>query len=584
MSRKAERRKVAFYIRVSSFEQNVEGSVGGQRDALAAVAAAMGLEFYKEYVDEGISGRKDSRGNFQLMMKEGLQKPRAFDVLLIWDQSRLSRKNTTSMAAIEKLEENGVEVREAREAPPEDPKTRKLLRGIRGSVNEYQLDVMSEDIARGQRRSAREGFWQSATIPYGYAREYIYVGPRRRSRLVINPDEQPDVRLIFDLGLKDMSPSRIVKWLNENGHFKADGTRWKVSHIRKILSNPVYFGMFIRGLRSKTRMLAVPVTFQRNACEPIVTEEEFLQVQELRAARTFERQHPRNSASPYPLSGLMACELHDANLNMEGAKDRKGGKYTCNAIRQEQRKDCTTPRLPAEDIHARVVQCLTDRILTDDAITAMAAEIKKERGGGDQEQELELKSIRARIASVKHGKDYLVKKVIAGEMEDRDITEQMNGIRSNLERLERREEEIKAELANQNAFFTDLDRIKAYARDLNTYLREGNEDTLKQIFHLVIEKIIVRPGSATIRYTIPMPPDDAGDWMLSEELDLDGPVLRIRPPAQAGVQRRYGESSVPRQQGAPSTVPLSSVAGVSAELGLGRLSERYLTGTRRCAR
>ena len=356
MSRKQERRKVAFYIRVSSFEQNVEGSVGGQRDALAAVAAAMDLEFYKEYVDEGISGLKDSRANFQLMMKDGLQKPRTFDVLLIWDQSRLSRKNTTAMAAIEKLEDNGVEVREVREAPPEDPKTRKLVRGIRGSVNEYQMDVMSEDIARGQRRSAREGYWQGPTIPYGYQRKYVYVGPRRRTQLEINPNEEPDVRLVFDLGLKDMAPSRIVRWLHENGHFKADGTRWKVSHIRKILSNPVYFGMFIRGLRSKKKM-AVPVTYQRDACEPIVSEDDFKQVQELKAARTFEQQHPRNSASPYPLSGLLVCEIHEANLNMEGAKNRKGGKYTCSAIRQEQRNDCTTPRLPADDIHARVTQC-----------------------------------------------------------------------------------------------------------------------------------------------------------------------------------------------------------------------------------
>ena len=293
--------------------------------------------------------------------------------------------------------------------------------------------------------------------------------------------------------------------------------------------------MFIRGLRSKTTMLAVPVTFQRNACESIVTEEEFLQVQELRAARTFERQHSRNSASPYPLSGLMACELHDANLNMEGAKDRKGGKYTCNAIRQEQRKGCTTPRLPAEDIHARVVQCLTDRILTDDAITAMAAEIKRDQGSGDKEQQLELKSTRARIASPEQRKDNLLEKVANGQMRDSDITEQMDGMRSNLELLERREDELKAELANQNAFFNDLERIKAYARDLKTYLREGNEDTLKQIFHLVIAKIIVQPRSATIKYAIPLPPDDAGDWMMSEALDHRGPVLRIRPPAQAGV-------------------------------------------------
>ncbi len=543
MTKKQERRKVAFYIRVSSFEQNVEGSVGGQRDALAAVAAVMDLDFYKEYVDEGISGLKDSRRNFQLMMKEGLQKPHLFDVLLIWDQSRLARKNTTALSAMEKLEENGVEVREVREAPPEDPKTRKLVRTIRGGVNEYALDVMAEDIARGQRRSAREGYWQAPTIPYGYSREYVYVGPRRRSKLIINPDEQPHVRLVWDLGLKNMAPSRIVRWLHENGHFKADGTRWKVSHIRKILSNPVYFGMFIRGLRSKKKM-AVPVTYQRNACEPIVSEEEFQHLQELKAGRTFERRHPRNSASPYPLSGLLACESHDANLNMEGAKDRKGGKYACSAVRQEQITDCTTPRLPADDIHARVAQCLIDRILTDDTVTAMAAEIKRDLGNGDQEQELELKATREKIASATQRKDNLLRKVMDGELMDNDITEQMNGIRSNLELLQRREGELNANVANQNAFLTDLERIKAYARDLKTYLREGNEDALKQIFHLVIEKIIVRPGSATIRYTIPMPPDGTGDWMLSEELDLDGPVLRISPPAQAGLIQSNCERSV----------------------------------------
>ena len=52
MSKKQEPRKVAFYIRVSSFGQNVEGFVDSQRDALKAAAAALGLNVYKEYVDE----------------------------------------------------------------------------------------------------------------------------------------------------------------------------------------------------------------------------------------------------------------------------------------------------------------------------------------------------------------------------------------------------------------------------------------------------------------------------------------------------------------------------------------------------
>ena len=52
MSEKQEPKKVAIYIRVSSLGQNVERSVGNQRDALTAAAAARDLDFYKEYVDE----------------------------------------------------------------------------------------------------------------------------------------------------------------------------------------------------------------------------------------------------------------------------------------------------------------------------------------------------------------------------------------------------------------------------------------------------------------------------------------------------------------------------------------------------
>ena len=64
----------------------------------------------------------------------------------------------------------------------------------------------------------------------------------------------------------------------------------------------------------------------------------------------------------------------------------------------------------------------------------------------------------------------------------------MNGIRGNLEPLDRREE-FEANQANRNAFLTDPERIKTCARDLRNYLRQSNEDTLTQIFHLVIQKI-----------------------------------------------------------------------------------------------
>ncbi len=547
MNKKSPTLRIAFYMRVSSFEQDVENSIGGQRTNLRVVAAALGGVIVREYVDEGIPGKRDDRPEFQQMMRDSQQKPRPFDILLIWDQSRLSRKNTTALTAIEKLESLGIEVREVRDETPADPKTRKLVRTIKGGINEYQLDVMSEDIIRGQRQTTIRGFWVSPSVPYGYQRKYVFEGPRRRSLLELHPEASHHVRLVFDQLLKNMSPARVTRWLNENGHRKWDGTMWKVSHIKKIRSSPVYIGTFVRGLRSKNKRQ--PVTYCRNACEAIVSEEEFDQVQEFRAQRTFEKQHPRVSSSPYPLSGLMECETHGANLRMEGAVNRKGGKYTCSAIREEQLRDCPTPRLPGDEIHAMVIRCLTERILTDETINAVGNEIIQNPDDETQEQRRELQTTQQRIANATQSRNRLTQKVMLGQMEDTDITEQMTGIRNNIAQLEKRAAELTNNLANQNAFITDLERIRAYARDLNTYLRDGAEDTVKMIFNLVIDKIIVRPGGATIRYTIPLPPPDgAGDWSFSDELGLDeGPVLRIGPPAKAGIQ----SSPLQRRSGFP---------------------------------
>ncbi len=52
MSNKREPKKVNVYTRVSSSGQNVAESVGNQRDALTAAAAAHNLIFYTEFVDE----------------------------------------------------------------------------------------------------------------------------------------------------------------------------------------------------------------------------------------------------------------------------------------------------------------------------------------------------------------------------------------------------------------------------------------------------------------------------------------------------------------------------------------------------
>ena len=70
-----------------------------------------------------------------------------------------------------------------------------------------------------------------------------------------------------------------------------------------------------------------------------------------------------------------------------------------------------------------------------------------------------------------------------------------------------------------------MDTIAAYAQDMSEFLRESEMTERRAFVETFVKEIVVMPGSALLRYTIPMPDDSLIPGRSGEEMALDGSVL-----------------------------------------------------------
>ncbi len=94
--------RVALYARVSTTDQSTDS----QLLDLRRYVRERGWNIFKEYVDEGISGTKDSRPALNELMNDA--KKRRFDVVLVWRFDRFARSTKHLILALEEFKNLGI--------------------------------------------------------------------------------------------------------------------------------------------------------------------------------------------------------------------------------------------------------------------------------------------------------------------------------------------------------------------------------------------------------------------------------------------------------------------------------------------
>jgi site-specific DNA recombinase len=235
--------EVALYARVSTSQQQHEGTIESQRRTLQHHIQHHGWSLLPEheYIDDGISGARLDRPALD-RLRDAARRGE-FDAVVILSPDRLARNYAHQWLLIEEFEKLHTPLIFLQNPFGDSPQG-KLLTQMQGMIAEYERAQIAERTRRGRLEKARQGeFMPWAYTCYGY--RYL---PKRHGcapQVMIDPIEAAVVRDIYRALVEEqLSCRQITQRLNAAKTPTPTGKNavWQHATVRNILANRTYTG------------------------------------------------------------------------------------------------------------------------------------------------------------------------------------------------------------------------------------------------------------------------------------------------------------------------------------------------------
>lgn len=143
--------RVAIYARVSTRDQSCELQL---RD-LRTYCKARGFEAFREYIDIGQSGAKDSRPELNRLMDDA--RKRKFDAIVVWRFDRFARSTKHLLLALEEFRSLGIQFISYQENIDTSSALGQALFTIVSAVAQLERDLIRERVTAGIRNARASG-------------------------------------------------------------------------------------------------------------------------------------------------------------------------------------------------------------------------------------------------------------------------------------------------------------------------------------------------------------------------------------------------------------------------------------------
>ena len=256
----------------------------------------------------------------------------------------------------------------------------------------------------------------------------------------------------------------------------------------------------------------------------IVSKRDFRRVAATMRSKAPAKVHPRRASSPYLLSGLVKCERCGKALT---AHEAKGGKYTyyvCHSLLKKGQGTCKTPRLNSKRFEDLIVNNIRENILTESNISELVRLVDEEMDGVAREQRRKLQTIEEELEEVKRRLGRVWHVIETTNLDVSDASERIREHRERQQKLESAAEEARALLVQRRVTLDKVETITAFAEDMSEFLKTSQLTESRAFIRSFVKEISVRPGRATIHYSIPTPEDNSIAGRDAAEIALKGPV------------------------------------------------------------
>ncbi|MEW6408504.1 MAG: recombinase family protein [Nitrospirota bacterium] len=485
--------KVSLYLRVSTEDQAKEGySLEVQREHLESFAKREGLEIFKVYQDDGISGYTTERPALKQLLKDAKQKK--FDLVLVYKIDRFSRNLKDLLNLVDELFSSGVGFKSVTEPFDTTTSAGKLMFQQLGSFAEFERNRIAERVFPGMVKGVQQGNWQGARYaPYGYRYN------KEKKLLEIDENEAKVVKLIYTMFLCDKSIFAITEYLTKKGYRNRKGNIFSTKLIGDILKNRMYTGKLVwnshhydktQKTKKGYRYLKNPpdkIIISQGKHQPIIPDEDFEAVQEKLKARRIER---RKKANDYPLSGILYCaKCNHKYLGISSISNHRTGVkkrwYRCAGPYRSFIR-CKNKSIKAIEIESEVAEILETLLKNDKLKTSRWMNVTFKNDANfpifAESAKIDLEKVKNRLENNLKKQSKLTDAYLENLLSE-ELYKQKN------EGLRKEEEELKKLIALQEVREIERERSKEYLERVEEFLE--SYDPNKKTMDLETKKLIL---------------------------------------------------------------------------------------------
>ena len=336
-----EEKITALYCRLSVDDEKKDAesnSITNQKQILLDYCQKQGFTNTMFFVDDGISGTSFERGGFQQMQK--MVEEGKICRVIVKDLSRFGREMVEAGRLTQIVYPSlGVTFISLHENVNSTTGEGMEMLPFYNIFNEWYAAQTSKKIRAVWQSKAENGKRVSPTVPFGYVKD-----PNDKEKWLIDEPAAEVVRKIYALCLAGRGPSQIARQLEKekilvpSAYYESVGR----SHAQKVPTNPYSWDQAtVVGILENRQYTGCAVNFKSttvsykvhkkihnatedyqiipNMQEPIISEEQWLRVQELRK----HRRRPTATGRTSLFSGLVYCADCGAKLHFCAAKSLK---------------------------------------------------------------------------------------------------------------------------------------------------------------------------------------------------------------------------------------------------------------------
>ena len=312
------------------------------------------------------------RSGYTFEQREGYQTMRnrlmahQYDILIIKDFSRFSRRNSRGLVELEDLRDAGVRIISIGDSIdfPNDDDWLKIQ--FQFLINEMPVTDTSKKVRNVIKRRQADGKWICAA-PYGYL-------INQRQEFEIVPTEADIVRTIFRLYNEEgWGYKKIANYLTEQGiptprmaerdrkeaagaeYRRAVKSSWAIVTVQGILDNDFYIGTLRQSKYTRKKINGKDI--RQDEAEQIVIERHHQPILDYRTFATTRALREKRSTSNYRgikkydnvYSGFLTCGDCGAPMFAMSRSDLKPA-YTCGTYHRRGRAGCTSHHIRVDKL------------------------------------------------------------------------------------------------------------------------------------------------------------------------------------------------------------------------------------------